>query len=195
MSGRLASRIGRSLLPRRRRGFARDESGVTAVEFGLLAGPFFAILGAILETSMVFLSGQILDSAVQDVSRLIRTGQAQQTGMSAEQFKQGICNRLYGLFNNCAGLHVEVQVIDSFNTASISPPVNLSCEDEDGENGCNDWTRPESYAPGQGSSIVMVQVYYQWPLILAIKGLGLTNLADGKHLMGAAAVFRNEPFT
>lgn len=193
MSGRLASRIGTRLPPRRRRDFARDEGGVTAVEFGLLAVPFFSILGAILETSMVFLSGQILDSAVQDVSRLIRTGQAQQAGMSAEQFKQGVCDRLYGLFNNCAGLHVEVQVIDSFNAATIAPPVKPTCED--GEEGCNDWTRPESYAPGQGSSIVAVQVYYQWPLILAIEGLGLTNLAGGKHLMGAATVFRNEPFT
>ena len=58
---------------RRWRGFAHDESGVTAIEFGLLAVPFFSILGAILETSLVFLSGQVLESAVQDASRLIRT--------------------------------------------------------------------------------------------------------------------------
>lgn len=193
MTGRLASPIGRSLLPRRRRGFLRDDNGATAVEVGLLAVPFFAILGAILETSMVFLSGQILDSAVQDASRLIRTGQAQQASFTPDQFKQSVCDRLYGLFKDCAGLHVEVQVIGDFNAASISPPVKMTCTD--GETGCNDWLRPEAYTPGQGSSIVAVQVYYQWPLILPVSGLGLNNLADGKHLMGAATVFRNEPFT
>ena len=72
--------------PRRRRGFARDDSGVTAIEFGLLALPFFSILGAILETSLVFLSGQVLESAVQDTSRLIRTGQAQVASVTAAQF-------------------------------------------------------------------------------------------------------------
>lgn len=64
MATRLGSRIGRALLPRRPRGLARDERGATLVEFGLLAPFFFAIVGAIFETSVVFLSGQILDSAV-----------------------------------------------------------------------------------------------------------------------------------
>jgi Flp pilus assembly protein TadG len=54
----------------RRRGFARDESGVTAIEFGLLALPFFSILGAILETSLVFLSGQVLESACPSMSAI-----------------------------------------------------------------------------------------------------------------------------
>lgn len=193
MTGRLASRIGKRLLPRRQREFVRDESGVTVVEFGLLAVPFFSILGAVIETSMVFLSGQILDSAVQDAGRMIRTGQTQQAGLTPEQFKQSVCDRLYGLFKDCSGLHVEVQVIDSFNAVSISPPVNMACDT--GEASCNDWTRPEVYAPGSGSSIVAVQVYYQWPLILPVSGLGLNNLSGGKHLMGAATVFRNEPFT
>lgn len=193
MSRRLASRIGRALLPRRRCGFLRDERGVTVVEFGLLAVPFFSIVGAILETSVVFLSGQILDSAVQDVSRLIRTGQAQQAGMTPAQFKQDVCDRLFGLFTNCDGLHVEVQVIDNFNAASMTPPVNWSCDEDD--DGCSDWTRPETFTPGQGSSIVAVQVYYQWPVILPLGSLGMGNLPDGKRLMGAATVFRNEPFT
>ncbi|KRA42258.1 hypothetical protein ASD80_11135 [Devosia sp. Root635] len=166
---------------------------MTAVEFGLLAVPFFSIIGAILETSVVFLSGQILDSAVQDVSRLIRTGQAQQASMTPAQFKQNVCDRLFGLFADCDGLHVEVQVVNNFNAASMTPPVNWNCEA--GEDGCDAWTRPEAFTPGQGSSIVTVQVYYRWPVILPLGGLGMGNLPDGNRLMGAATVFRNEPFT
>ena len=55
----------------RGRRFARDERGVTAVEFGILGLPFFTIIFAILETTMVFLAGQVLDGAVEDASRLI----------------------------------------------------------------------------------------------------------------------------
>ncbi|RYE39513.1 MAG: pilus assembly protein, partial [Hyphomicrobiales bacterium] len=57
--------------------FGRDDRGVTIIEFGILALPFFTIIAAILETSLVFFAGQILDSAVQDAGRLIRTGQMQ----------------------------------------------------------------------------------------------------------------------
>src|SRR5690606_37518552 len=157
---------------------------------GLLAMPFFLILGAILETSVVFLSGQILDSAVQDVSRLLRTGQAQNANVSASQFKGLICDRLYGLFTDCNKLHLEVQTLDDFTNANITSPIDRSCTDTD----C-DWTRQETYAPGQGSRITVVQVYYKWPIILNFGGISLANLPDGSRLMGAVAVFRNEPFS
>jgi len=187
----LVSLIGRALLPRRGRAFLRDQQGATAVEVGLLALPFFAIIGAILETSVMFLSGQVLDSAVHDVGRLIRTGQNQAAGASLSAFRNQVCDRLYGLFSDCdSKLYVEVQVLDSFNATSITPPVDWTCETEECE-----WTREQAYAPGQGSSIVLVQAYYQWPIILNFGGLSLANLPGGKRLLGAATVFRNEPFS
>lgn len=189
MATRLGSLIERTLR-KRRRGFARDESGVTVIEFALLAVPFFSIVGAILETSVVFLSGQILDSAVQDVSRLVRTGQAQGIITSADDFKTRICSRLYGLFTDCDGLHVEVQTITDFDSASISAPVDWDCEEDE----CDDWTRDETYTSGFGSSIMLVQVYYKWPVIISVGDMTLANLG-GRRLLGASTVFRNEPFT
>ena len=187
MRGAITKRIGKLVLPRRQHGFLRDQGGAIAVEFGLLALPFFAIVGAILETSLVFLSSQVLDSAVQDTSRLIRTGQVQTEPISAAGFKQRICDRLYGLFSDCDALHVEVQGLTSFNAANISPPVDWT--------GANPgWTRDETFTPGVRSSIVLVQVYYKWPTILNFGNMTLSNLPDGKRLLGAAAVFRNEPF-
>jgi Flp pilus assembly protein TadG len=197
-----ASPIVRALL-QQRRGFARDERGVTAIEFGLLALPFFSIVGAILETSLIFLSGQALESAVQDASRLIRTGQAQETSVTAAGFKTLVCDRVFGLIRDCDSLlHVEVDVIDTFGEVDMTAPVSWECgEAEPGETAaqaaarCAAWTRPESYTPGTGSSIVTVQVYYKWPVIVPFGGLGLSNLPDGRRVMGAATVFRNEPFT
>jgi Flp pilus assembly protein TadG len=190
MAATLASLIGRRLR-QRRRGFARDERGATLVEFAILALPFFSIVGAILETSVVFLSGQILESAVQDVSRLIRTGQAQGVITSPADFKERVCSRLYGLFNNCDDLHVEVRVATDFDSAAISAPVDWNCEDD-----CDDdWTRNEFYTSGSGSSIMVVQVYYKWPIMISLGDMTLANLAGNKRLMSASTVFRNEPFT
>ena len=194
MTSKLASMAGRALLGNRRRKFARDQRGATAVEFGLLALPFFMIIGAILETSVVFLSGQVLDSAVQDVSRLIRTGQIRELGInSASAFKARVCERLYGLFSDCDDLHVEVNVVTNFASATVSPPVDAAACAVDKDK-C-DWSRPETFSPGQGSSIVVVQVYYKWPVVVGLGGYNIGNLGDGTRLMGGTTILRNEPYT
>lgn len=192
MAVTVASLIRRAVLPDGRRAFLRDERGATAIEVGLLALPFFSIIGAILETSVVFLSGQVLDSAVHDTSRFIRTGQMQSSTIDA--FRTGMCDRLYGLFD-CTKLHIEVQTLGTFNAASITPPVNFTCKDEDKNKPvCTDWTRPEGYTAGTQSSIMVVQVYYKWPIMLNLGGMTLGNLPSGERVLGGATVFKNEPF-
>lgn len=191
MATTLGSRIGRALLPRRR-AFARDERGATLVEFGLLALPFFSIIGAILETSVVFLSGQILESAVYDVSRLIRTGQAQGVMTTPQDFRERVCSRVYGLFPDCNDdLFVEVQTVTNFDNASITAPVDW---DDDACASPCPWTRADAYSSGVASSIMLVQVYYKWPVILSLGNVTLANLPGNKRLLSAATIFRNEPF-
>jgi len=168
-------------------GFARDQRGVTAIEFGFLAIPFFAIMGAILETALIFLSSQVLDSAVQDTSRNIRTGRYQSENYTATQFRAAICNGLYGLFN-CDNLKVRVRVLDSITDGSVVSPVSTSGTT------AGDWTIVEQYAPGIGGSVVLAEAYYKWPVILNFGGFSLQNLPDGTRLLGASRLFRNEPF-
>ncbi len=40
-----------------------------------------------------------------------------------------------------------------------------------------------------------MQVYFQYPIIVDIGGLGLANLPGSKRLLGSTTVFRNEPFS
>ena len=169
--------------------FLRDASAVTAIEFGVLAFPFFAIIGAILQTSVIFLASQVLESAVHDASRAIRTGQAQGDGMTLEQFRADVCNRLYGLFPDCAGLHVRVNVVTNFQSATVAPPLPSPCFAP-----C-EWSDSEGWTPGAGRSVVLVQVYYRYPIMVQLGPLGLSNMADGRRLMGSATVFQNEPFS
>jgi Flp pilus assembly protein TadG len=166
------------------RRFTRSERGATAIEFGILGPIFFAIIGASMETALVFFSGQALDSAVHDSSRLIRTGQAQQQAMNAGQYREAICGRLYGMFD-CSQLRISVREIDAFANFSTGAPL----DPETGE-----WSIAEQYQPGTGTSIVLVEAYYKWPVIIAVPGLMAGVTGDGKRLLGAARVFRNEPF-
>jgi Flp pilus assembly protein TadG len=162
---------------------ARDESGATMIEFGVLAVPFFAIIGATLETALVFLATQVLDSAVHDASRLIRTGQAQSAEFTLPDFRAAVCDHVFGLID-CDQMKIKVHTIDTFADVTYEAPV-----DEDG-----DWTIIEDYNDGIASSIIFVEVYYKWPTLLNIFGFDLADQPDGTRLLGASRVFKNEPF-
>ena len=49
--------------------FRSNKKGATAVEFGLVAFPFFFLLTSIIEASLFFFAGQMLESAVDRVGR------------------------------------------------------------------------------------------------------------------------------
>lgn len=174
---------------RRCRALRRDESAATAVEFALLSFPFFLIVAGILQTSVIFLATQVLESAVQDASRHIRTGQIQKSGTSLETFREQICGRLFGLFPDCSGLHLRVVEVTNFQSATVSVPVDPACAEN-----CA-WSLPELWTPGSGKSVVLVQAYYRYPVYIPFGPLGMANLPDGNRLLGSAAVFQNEPFT
>jgi Flp pilus assembly protein TadG len=177
--------------------FGRDERGVTLIEFGILALPFFTIIAAILETSLVFFASQVLDSAVQDAGRLIRTGQMQ-TGAAAQNslagFRSRLCDGLYGLMN-CNDVKIKVSVVSDFNSATVSYPIQTGnqCTTSSGISICN-WTITEGYTPGAGGDVVLVQAYYKWPTLVRLPGFNLQDQVDGTRLLGAVRVFRNEPF-
>ncbi len=118
--------MGESRVRERRtlRGFRRSQSGATAIEFGLLALPFFALLFALIETSVIYFSNANLDSVVADAGRLIRTGQVQSGGMTEAQFKSYVCDRL-ALVSDCSGeVYVDVRKFSSFGSATPPPLVD-----------------------------------------------------------------------
>ena len=49
------------------------------------------------------------------------------------------------------------------------------------------------YSAGSPGSIVVVQLYYKWPIIVSLLNSNLANI-DGDRLLVATSVFRNEPY-
>jgi Flp pilus assembly protein TadG len=197
---RHSSWLRRLSAPAIRRGgaFGRNERAAVAVEFAILALPFFTIVAAILETALVLFAGQILESAVQDSSRQLRTGQAQQTsGYDAQAYRDAICAGLYGMFDcdsESEKLLVKVDVLESFGdvSASVNSPVGSACATV--ATAC-EWTVEESFDPGSGEDIVVVQAYYKWPTIVNLPWFNLATQAGNSRLLSAVRVFMNEPFS
>ena len=56
------------------------------------------------------------------------------------------------------------------------------------------FTTPSSYSLGGPGDIVLVQVFYQLPVVSAPLGFSMANTSDGNALIVATSVFRNEPY-
>ena len=167
----------------RRRGLWRADDGATAVEFGMVAFPFFFMMFAILELALVFVLDSVLENAAIETGRLIRTGQASAQNMTAEQFKTSLCSRMSIFSGDCEDrADVDVRVIPQFD---IDPPDPMA-----------DGTFDESsltYANGAPGDLILVRVWYRHPLVTPFLAQGLSRLGDGTARLTATTAFRNEP--
>jgi Flp pilus assembly protein TadG len=161
------------------RRLSRRQDGAAAVEFGLVAFPFVLLMFAIMETAFVFFAGQSLETAVSDTGRLIMTGQAQNQGFDQAAFKQAVCNQTQGLFDT-SKIKVDVKKYTTFSGVDLTPPLDADGKLQDNQ----------TYQPGGPSEIVVVRLYYQWPIYVSM----LENMAGNGRLLVATSAFRNEPY-
>jgi Flp pilus assembly protein TadG len=161
------------------RQLAQDDSGVYAVEFALLAVPFFTILLASLQYSYFYFTTQIIQQMTQKATRALLIGSAQtktitttvngnQTTLSvqtAAQFKQYLLcpvksvNPTYvpvpALFSSaidCSKLFVDVRSAASWSpsTVNVFDPAQVK------------------YCPGNSNTITIVTVGYELLAVLPI---------------------------
>lgn len=171
---------------RRWRSFCADQTGATAVEFALVATPFIALLVALIQTFLVFFAQQLLETAVNQSSRQILTGQAQAQNMTQAQFATLVCSNLPILFN-CNNLMIDVEVAGSWTGASTGAP-SLTFDNKG--NVTNTW----QFSPGSPGDIVVVRIMYQWPVFMGPLGFNLANLPNGNRLIMASTAFQNEAY-
>jgi Flp pilus assembly protein TadG len=164
--------------------FRHGRRGSAAVEFALVAPLFFALLFAIIETAIVFFAGQVLETITQNSARLILTGQAQNAAYSQAQFLNDVvCPQIPALFN-CANVSVDVQSYPSFTSVAINSQIDAN----------GNFIDNMHYNPGGPGDIVVVRLFYQWPLFVTGLGYNISNLSGSKRLLTATAAFRNEPY-
>jgi len=163
--------------------FARDRRGATAVEFSLIALPFFALLFGILELGMLFVLSTSLDNATNTVARTIRTGASPPP--SAAKFKEAVCDELGWLASDCpSNLFVDIDAFKTFGEVVTPTPIGAGKIIKDGD-----------YTVGASEEIMLVRVFYQWKLITPLLTKAVDNVAGGKTLVTSTMTFRNEPYS
>ncbi len=175
---------GRRFILRR---YRRSQSGVTAIEFAMVAPPFFALMLAIFEVGIMLFSEYVIEHGVSGAARMIRTGEVQTADMTKSEFKTLVCGNLAGYLDCAANLHVDVRAFNDFDLVSL--PSALTPEGELS----SDVTTGSQFQPGDPFQVVVVRVYYAWSLFAP----GMTymaNMSDGRRLIAAGAAFRNEPY-
>jgi Flp pilus assembly protein TadG len=166
--------------------YVHCHSATSAVEFALVAAPFVALLIAILQTALVFFASRVLDETAEQASRHIFTGQAQSSGMTQSQFANYLCQKASTLFT-CSNFMINVQNYNSFASANTSTPT-LTFDSSGAIT--NQW----AWSPGNAGDIVIVQVMYQWPVMLGPLGFNLANLSNGNRLLVSTVAFKTEPY-
>jgi Flp pilus assembly protein TadG len=163
--------------------FMADERG-EAVEFALLALPFFALIFAIIQVSLAMFANQALQTTVSKASRQIMTGQIPMAGTGMGGFRTALCANSAVL--SCEKMMIQVQKFADF---SGSNPGNADSIDNDCFEVEEDEDVPSScFTPGGPGEVTLVRVSYKWPL-----GISLDNFAKGTTLVAVSA-FHNEPY-
>ncbi|KFB11331.1 TadE/TadG family type IV pilus assembly protein [Nitratireductor basaltis] len=169
------------------RRYYRDRNGVAAIEFAMLAFPFFLLLFAILESCIAFAAQQLIANTTADIARQVRTGQLKLEDVEDGKIQSLICDRISLLVSaGCPGLEVDLRQYSSFEAAAKekikwTPNGDLDTTDFD-------------VNPGGPLSPNMLRVFYRWPVVTDIMRKRVSNLPDGKTLLFASNTWRNEPF-
>lgn len=184
--------------------FYKREDGATAIEFAILALPFFTLLFGIMELAVVFFVQSNVQNATFEISRRIRTGEFSGT---ENQMKNAICREMTpGIsgqeLTDCREkLEVKVRMMGDFSKATaFAPPPPASSGPP-----------PPNVQTTVGGDTVLVEVLYEHTLALPGKLTRLSNSSKTKQSstqlnkdgsrktlnireIKIVTAFRNEPF-
>jgi Flp pilus assembly protein TadG len=180
-----------SLLARLVRRLRRDERGVTAIEFAIVATPFFMFIFGTIGIGLHFFITNSIEHAVEAAARKIRTGQAQTAGTTVGDFKTEVCAEAAS-FVECNG-KLQIHIQHATEWSGITPAA------------CKDGTSLATAAGAAGDSVsdfsgeeseaVLITVCYQWDLPASIPFITLGDPdLGGASIIQAATTFRTEPY-
>jgi Flp pilus assembly pilin Flp len=171
---------------RRAAGLARDRSGATAIEFGILALPFFLLVVAVLETTISFTAEQVMSNTTDNLSRQIRTGQIVPASTDEVAFRTLICDELEIMVPaDCPGLHFDLQSYPTFADVPKSIPFASP--------GVLD-TSGFRYEPGGAGTINNLRIIYKWPVYTDMMKARIAGLKDGRVLLYTTTTWQNEQY-
>lgn len=176
----------------------RSRDGAAAIEFAMLAIPYFMIVFAILETFIAYTGEQLVANAVDTMARKLRTGSITAANTDRTAFRRTFCNEV-SIMIKCSEeeiatpdkLLLDVRSFPSF--ADIPGDIPLDSSQD------LDTTSVNNYTPGAQKTINMVRAYYRWDVVTDLLRPYITNVrpSGGRpnyFLIVETATFRNEDY-
>lgn len=164
------------------RRLAKDKSGVTAIEFAMVAPVFFFLVFAIIETALLYFTATVMNGEVASTARAIRTGSLQQLDDPEDAFYEALCSNL-GHVLDCSKVIVDVRTFANFDDLTFDPYL-----DEEGE------ADGAEFDPGAAGEVVLIRIAYKYNIITPYLAEFLAPDGTGRVMLQAAAAFQNEPF-
>lgn len=180
----------------------RSKDGAAAIEFAILAIPYFVIVFAIIETFIAYTAEQLVANAVDTLGRQVRTGNITYqhsnttTDKSQAEFRTLFCNEISILIQCSASeiatpnkLYLDAKPYTNFSDMPTTVPI--------GGTGDLD-TTGMSFAPGGPGTKNMLRAYYKWDIITDLLRPYITNVrptsASNYFLIVETATFKNEDY-
>jgi Flp pilus assembly protein TadG len=161
------------------------QRGSASVEFAIIGSSFMLMLLASFEFGYMLFVQSVLDNAARDAARLIRTGQAQNSGNAISTFQTLLCSDV-GSIISCGSLVYQAQVFNNWSTAQTAvntPPTR----DKSGN------FISAGFSAGTAGQILVVTVTYNYPFFTPWIGSVVGNGTNSALLM-STVVFQNEPY-
>ena len=164
---------------------AIDASGGAAFEFAIVGSTFMLMLLASFEFGYMLFVQSVLDNAARDAARLIRTGQAQNSGNSQSTFQTLLCNDVGSLIG-CGSIIYQAQVFNDWGSAQTAVNTPTSRD-------ANGNLISLGFNAGTASQILVVTVTYNYPFFTPWIA-GVVGGSTKSALLMSTVVFQNEPY-
>jgi Flp pilus assembly protein TadG len=166
--------------------YRKRQDGVVAIEFAMLGIPFFMLLMGLVETSLFFASGAVLEGGAQDAARVIRTGEVQTSADPEQTFRDELCNSV-DIMMDCNLLQYDVFRVEPNTFAGA---VNLEAEFDESGN-----LIPQGFSTGNSNDVVIVRAVYRYKFFTPFIGALMTgdpNVDWVNHM--STVVIKAEPY-
>ncbi len=175
----------------------RCDSGVTTLEFALIAPVFLLMVMGIIEFAMIMFTAVVLESATNETSRLGKTGYIAPGSTRQQEIINNVISHTTGLLDPNK-ITVSTEVYANFNNIGQPEPCltqkcggGVAGTDYVDVNGNGHWDQDMGAAGlGNAGDVVVYTVSYPWsimtPIVSAVIGNTLT--------LTARTVVRNEPY-
>ena len=178
-------------------GLLHDQRGAVAVEFALVALPFFALLATIIQVAFTIWAQQNLEFVLERTVRSMFTGQFQTANDQSKDaatllaaLQASLCgsnNAPTSVLFNCSAVKLDVRLGTSFGGIVPSPPVDPATKNWSTGFGTH-------YTCAPPSAIVIATAAVKFPVFFNALTGSFMDFGDGSSLLQSTAVFRTEPY-